>query len=447
MASQAADGEILLREADRSAERSVSIARIVTAIVLGGAIVASTEPEDLQIPHVAAVIWSAKLSLLVLFAGGIGAWLLVSAGRWRPWMAYLTVTIDIGVVAVNLWSSLRVTGLAGDFASVVPATSAVLLVLVTCALRLRPWVQAYSTALLIGSTLAIALEAGHLEFEERRLIAGDTAVLFGVTPNVVRVAMVSLAGSVLVLAAIRGRLLLMRAIEEASQRANLGRYLPAELAPVLASRRIDELKTGQRGNVALLFVDIRNSTAMEETLDTTALAAFIGQFRRHVTGAATVHRGIIDKFVGDGAFVVFGVLEVKPDDAARAIGCARDILARIAQWNEERSAARQPTVAVGLGVHFGEAFVGAIGDEARLEFTVLGDAVNVAHRLEQATKDHATPLLVSQQALAAAGEEAGDWRALGSEHLRGRSQPVVVYAPKDLVAGRKAPQSTCAGRA
>jgi adenylate cyclase len=73
--------------------------------------------------------------------------------------------------------------------------------------------------------------------------------------------------------------------------------------------------------------------------------------------------------------------------------------------------------------------VGAIGDNARLEFTVLGDAVNVANRLEQATKDHRVPMLVSHEALAAGGADLTQWRALGSERLRGRAQPIGIYTP------------------
>ena len=211
----------------------------------------------------------------------------------------------------------------------------------------------------------------------------------------------------------------------------LGRYLPAELAPVLAAGRIDALKTGQRSAVALLFVDIRNSTAMEETLGPNALSAFIGAFRHRVMQAANTHGGVIDKFVGDGAFLVFGIVELKPDDAARAIRCGKAILTSIAQWTEERMTAGEAPVAVGVGIHFGEAFVGAIGDDARLEFTVLGDAVNVAHRLEQATKDHRVPMLVSHEALVAAKEDLTRWRALGSERLRGRAQTIAIYTPVD----------------
>jgi adenylate cyclase len=174
---------------------------------------------------------------------------------------------------------------------------------------------------------------------------------------------------------------------------------------------------------------------MEESLSPTALSTFIGAFRQRVMQAAMTHGGVIDKFVGDGAFLVFGIVDPKPDDAARAVRCGQDILASVALWSAERAAAGETPVSIGVGIHFGEAFVGAIGDNARLEFTVLGDAVNVANRLEQATKDHRVPMLVSHEALTAGGADLTQWRALGSEHLRGRAQPIGIYTPAASSAG------------
>ena len=125
---------------------------------------------------------------------------------------------------------------------------------------------------------------------------------------------------------------------------------------------------------------------------------------------AKAHGGVVDKFVGDNALIVMGVPEAQDDDAARTLACARTLLARIAAWN---AGPTPPPLAgaplrIGIGAHFGPAFVGAVGTDERLEFTVLGDTVNVASRLEQLTRETDGGLIASAPLLAAAGEEAGN---------------------------------------
>jgi adenylate cyclase len=149
-------------------------------------------------------------------------------------------------------------------------------------------------------------------------------------------------------------------------------------------------------------------------------------FRTHIRMAAEKHGGIVDKFIGDGAFLVFGIPEPNADDARRAIGCAKTILSMLREWNERRRVADEDPIMVGIGVHEGDAFIGAVGDDTRLEFTVLGDTVNIANRLEQATKLHAVPLIASADTVKAAGEDASQWRDLGHAELRGRAEPLHI---------------------
>lgn len=432
MATTADDSaERLLRDADLQAERSVSIARMLTGLMLFLAVSLLLDAKDLLDPATREVTDVAKITLLALSLAGLVAYLSIRTGFWRPWMAFLTVTFDSLALLVNVLVGLRASGLPGDFVPAFPATSVLILILVTSTLRLRPMVQAYSGALLLSGLLYVGFIGGHQTYEERLAHYGIMAPFFGENANTIRFLTTLGAASVLVLAAVRGRRLLLRAVEETRRRVNLGRYLPAELAPILATSRIDEMKAGRRSRVALMFVDIRDSTAIEERLEPAALSALINAFRARVTRVALAHNGIIDKFIGDGAFLVFGVLESRPDDAANAVACARALLAEIDDMSGERIANNEAPLRIGIGVHYGEAFIGALGNEERLEFTVLGDTVNVAARLEQATKDYGSPLLVSEEALTAAGEDLGGWCYLGDERLRGRSQPVGLYALRE----------------
>jgi adenylate cyclase len=133
---------------------------------------------------------------------------------------------------------------------------------------------------------------------------------------------------------------------------------------------------------------------------------------------------------------VFGILQPEPDDARCAILCAREIIRLVARWNAKRRF--DPPVRVGIGLHTGEAFCGVLGAQERLEFTVLGDVVNVAARMEQMTKRFGTSLVATEATVVRAGE-TGEWQEVGREAPRGRSGTVRMLVPSDLVlASRQA---------
>ena len=156
---------------------------------------------------------------------------------------------------------------------------------------------------------------------------------------------------------------------------------------------------------------------------------FIGDSAMVVFGRGWMG-GVVDKFIGDSAMVVFGVPEPGPRDAANALDGARAKLAGVVSWNGERGATGDDAVRIGVGVHWGRVFRGAVGDTSRLEFTMLGDTVNVAARLEEATKRAGFPLVVSDALLMAAGLDptAEDgWVALPDTAIRGRDGDVRHY--------------------
>lgn len=425
------ESDVLLRSAELGAERTASVVRMVTGAVLLAAIAFVDRKSDFS-PIGEQQVFYAQLTVFALFLSGLASYGLVRAGLWRWWMSFVTATIDMLVVIVNLWLNVWVTGLTGQYILAFPIMAALPLVFASNALRLRPSVQIYTTVLLVLSTIVVGVVAAPAPIQIPRPPALMVQDQFGWQPNFARFVILVLTGAILILASVRGRKLLVRAVEETTIRLNLGRYLPAELAPVLAEGRISELKAGRRSMVTLMFVDIRGSTAMEESLSPSAVVELIGTFREHVMTASADHGGVIDKFIGDGAFLVFGVPEAGEDDAARALACGRAILDRIDKWNSERARHGFEPIQIGIGVHSGEAFVGAIGNDMRLDFTVLGDAVNVACRLEQATKLHRVSFLVSGEALAAARADRAAWHHIGEQSLRGRLAVVELFTPVDL---------------
>lgn len=418
--------EALLREADIATEKFVSIARMLVGVTLFLAVEFAFSRGPLPNVDLIEAQTGARIIIGILFLTGALTYAYLYFGFWSRWIAYITVTIDILVIGLSLTGDLVDDKLPGQFVAALPVAVAALLVLAVGSLRLRPAVQLYSLVLMLG-LLAVALGvAGISPGNEQDNVGVEVYQFFGPAANIARLAMFILFGLVLIAAAARGQRLLRSGIEETVRRSNLVRYLPTELAPMLASGNVSELKSGRRARVALLFIDIRNSVAMEEALDPARLAAVMSEFRGRIRRAAERHQGIVDKFIGDGAFLVFGIPDAKDDDARRAIACAKAILAMLAEWNEVRRAQDDNAIMVGIGVHEGDAFIGAVGDDTRLEFTVLGDAVNIANRLEQATKIHGVPLIVSADTLEGAGEDVGLWRDLGFAELRGRAEPLHI---------------------
>lgn len=418
--------EALLRQADVAAEKFVAVIRMLVALALFLAVEFAFSRGPMPDVGIVEARMGARIVIGILFLTGALTYALLYFGFWSRWIAYVTVTIDILVIGLSLTGDLVEAGLPGRFAAALPAAVAALLVLAIGSLRLRPAVQIYSLVLML-SLLALALSVnGMTPGSEEGNVGVAIHQFFGPTANAARLAMFILFGLVLIAAASRGQYLLRSGVEETTRRNNLVRFLPTELAPLLASGNVTVLKSGRRARVALLFIDIRNSVAMEEALDPARLAAVMSAFRTRVRRAAEQHRGVVDKFIGDGAFLVFGVPEAGADDAKRAIGCAKTILASLAEWNAIRLAAGEEEIKVGIGVHAGDAFIGAIGDDTRLEFTVLGDTVNVANRLEQATKIHDIALIASADTLKEAGEDPSQWRDLGHAELRGRAEPLHI---------------------
>jgi len=422
--------DVLMAQAEMQAERTVGLLRMLIALSLGMVFVVAvlrTSPADQTV-----------LNRQWLFAGGtMFAYLLLGAASflvivckvYRPWMVWLTTTGDGAFLLVNIWLGLVNAGLPANYLICLPPIWLIPVALSFGALRFNPALQGYLILLLVAGLCGIAFFGVGWDFTQDEPPPEVIKLFVSPPPNAMRLAMLVLAGIVLVFGAVRARALLVRAISETHRGANLTRYLPQQVADRLAETGLDELRQGKRQNVAILFVDIRSFTPLSEAMSPEALSTFVTEFRRHIAGAVATCGGTIDKFIGDAAMVVFGVVQPTPHDAAAALKCADLILREIDDWGEQRNATGQEAVKVGIGVHWGEVFCGAIGDEVRLEYTVLGDAVNIAARLQDLTKHAGWRLVVSQEVLKEAGlsGKSEHWHRIETTPLRGRHGLIKVF--------------------
>jgi class 3 adenylate cyclase len=178
-----------------------------------------------------------------------------------------------------------------------------------------------------------------------------------------------------------------------------------------------------------MFADLRGFTRLAARLPPQELLALLTEWRALVSGIVGAHGGSVDKFLGDGVLASFGALTPDPLAAAMALGAAEDLVEAASRLRAEPGAVRPE--GIGIGIAAGPMVVGAIGDETRLEFTVLGDPVNVAAKLEKHAKAEAAPVVAT--AAVAASARAQGWRP----RLAARDCPARAVeglaAPADLV--------------
>jgi adenylate cyclase len=422
----------LFRKSEIEAEYTIGWVRIAAGFILfaGGLGVSSgiASQSMAEGVYVTALITVGAFLLL-----GITSLLLVVRGWFKPSMAFVFVTGDAIILATSLFFGLKASGLRGNGIAAMPVIWAIPVVLAVGALRYRPAVQLWFTAVMIAGLVGVAVALGFRPFpadlDAAPALGGvDRGVnrLFSLQPYLMRGVMLALVGVTTALVMFRSRRLLVRAVNETARRANLARFLPPEIAPLVAGNNAFSWRQGRRQQATILFVDIRGSTAFAENMDPANLSVFISSFRRRVMRAAEAYGGVVDKFIGDGALVIFGVPEPRADDPGRALACARRLLALVDQWNIKRRF--DPPIRVGIGLHTGEVYCGLVGDERRIEFTVLGDAVNVAAKIEQATKRFDAPLLASEAVVTLAGQRNA-WREVSREPVGGRRSLLAILAP------------------
>ncbi|ABF62837.1 adenylate/guanylate cyclase [Ruegeria sp. TM1040] len=416
----------LLREAELRAEKVVSILRIFVALGLMVVFfLAVGEPPE-EIADFLREQWIfAVLSMLSYLLLGVFSLWLARSGRFRRWMIWPVVTLDCLFMLVNAWVGLENISMPGALTFLLPPTWLVPVVMAFAVLRFNPYLQAYCVVLIVAGL-------GYLSFVSDVTVSPDAINrikhLVSVPPNIVRLTMILLAGVVLVVAAAALRDLLHRTLIETEKRLLLTRYLPARLADRIQGETLADVRQEQRQDMAVMFVDIRGFTSWAEGRDPAEVGAFVTEYRIRVQKAARETGGMVDKFIGDGAMLLFDG-EAAPQ---RALECAQRLSEEVQDWSETRLKAGRSAVSVGIGLHWGEVFSGVVGDEDRLEYTALGDTVNIAARLEQMTKACAMEIIVSDAVLAAAGEPAREgWIALEPAPLRGRNQPLALFGQKE----------------
>lgn len=237
----------------------------------------------------------------------------------------------------------------------------------------------------------------------------------------------------LTLKAWRANQLLFREARMAAERANLSRYFAPRMVERLA-RQPEAFAEAQTQDIAVMFADLVGFTELAERRPDGEVLALLRRYYAAIERAVFDHGGTLDKYLGDGVMATFGTPLPEPGDAARALAASRAIVAAVDGIGQG--------LRVSVGVHFGRATVGDVGPSRRLEFAVLGDTVNVASRLESATRDVGGRIVVSDALMARARAEGAapdlcaGFRAETALALRGRRAPVDVWIWGEVAPAR-----------
>jgi adenylate cyclase len=207
----------------------------------------------------------------------------------------------------------------------------------------------------------------------------------------------------------------------------LGKVVSPEIATQLLQ---SDLKLGgEEREVTVLFSDLRDFTTFSEKLPPTEVLTLLNRYLDRMSTIIEKHGGVIDKYIGDAIMALFGAPVAVPDAPDRAIAAAREMARALDDLNRELIAEGKPALAFGIGINTARVVAGNMGSKTRLNYTVIGDGVNLASRLEGLTKDpaYATPIIISEATLNAL-KARPPVRELGEVTVKGKAQPVKIFA-------------------
>lgn len=323
------------------------------------------------------------------------------------WLLTASVVIDMTVLMVTIWSFHLQYDQPPAFYLKAPTLLYVFILIALRALRFEAgyvvlaglaaalgWLALLAYAVL-GDPAPMRITHDYVQYMT------SASILLGAEFD--KIVSILLVTALLALALRRARRMLFRAVTEGAAAMDLKRFFAPEVASrITGADMAIKPGEGELRQAAIMFIDLRGFTPLSRTLEPNALMALLADYQARMVPAIARNGGIIDKFLGDGIMASFGTARPDPGYAANAIRAVDDVLAAARAWQGERLAAGMAAPSIGIGLAAGEVVFGAVGDESRLEYTVIGDAVNLAAKLEKHNKAAHTTGLTTREAYALA---------------------------------------------
>ncbi len=210
-------------------------------------------------------------------------------------------------------------------------------------------------------------------------------------------------------------------------KSTLARYMDPDLADrLLAEGAESEALGGQESIATVLFSDVRSFTTISERLGPHGTVAMLNEYFELMVECISEHSGMLDKFIGDAIMAVFGLPLPREDDEDRALRASIAMISSLREWNREREARGEPVIDMGIGLNTDSVVAGNIGSSKRMDYTIIGDGVNLAARLESACKAYGARILISE--LTRAGLK-GVYRLREVDRVvvKGKTKPVSIF--------------------
>ncbi len=209
-----------------------------------------------------------------------------------------------------------------------------------------------------------------------------------------------------------------------AMKATMGKYMARKVMAHILKEKMS--LGGEKLTVTILFSDLRSFTSISERMDPQTLVGLLNEYFTEMVEAVLAEDGVVDKYIGDAIMVVFGAPEPETNDALRAVRSAVGMRRALTRLNKRLIERGVHPLKTGIGVHTGEVIAGSIGHEEQRQYTVIGDAVNLASRLETATKDLGAHILISEHTYEIVREHVVA-RPVKEITVKGRAQPVMTY--------------------
>jgi len=333
----------------------------------------------------------------------------------------LQTPLDRVADGVELHATLTENILSGRTLSLAGPLSTILATLALCGIVIALQLRRIRRRAWVPPLVALAAILAYIVLAQ---IAFGGGTILAVAAPIVMASLVLVAATVGGLAT-EGR-------EKAHLRAVFSQYVSRTVVDKVLADPARAKLGGERKELTVLFSDIRGFSAFAEGMGPEALASFLGEYLTPMTDLVLESGGTLDKYIGDAVMAIWAAPVDVPDHAARACDVALRMQEALVDLNRKWKAEGKPQIAIGIGINTGAMSVGNMGTQARFDYTVLGDQVNLGARLEALTKEYGVDILVGEATAKAAGS-GGVFREVDVVRVKGRAGSAAVY---ELV-GRK----------
>ena len=422
--------EAILRQHD-SSEKLISWVQLFVVTTFGALYILAPKTSDVS-PWMTPV----ALALLFYFFFTLLRLRLAYVYRMRGWLIAISVVIDIALLMVLIWSFHLQYGQPASFSLKAPTLLYVFIFIALRALRFEPRYVVMCGLTAAGGWSMLVLYTVMAEYPDTMItrnyityLTSNSVLLGAEFDKIISILMVT---AIIAVALMRARRLLDRSVAEEAAARDLSRFFSPEIArQITQSEQRIRAGEGEARSAAIVSIDIRGFTALSNRLTPSQLIALLTDYESRMVAVIENHGGTVDKFLGDGILASFGAAVPSESYAADALRAADGLVAAADVWNGDRAAAGQEPIRIGVAVSSGRVIFGAVGADTRLEYTCIGEPVNLSAKLEKHNSTAGTRALADAETYRLALDQG---YAPPLTHDRRDAAPVAgVAAPLDIV--------------